>query len=83
MDFFVVFLLSGRLRKRYGAGWLKPVWFLLALRLLIPYNFSLPDARIRLFAGIARTGGAKQEASPMGDLAAAGRDLAGGKSGAE
>lgn len=80
--FLVVFLLSGRLRRRYGAGWLKLVWFLLALRLLIPYNFSLPDARIRLFTGISRTG-TRQEASHVGDLEAAGRDFAGGESGTE
>ena len=80
--FLVVFLLSGRLRRRYGAGWLKLVWFLLALRLLIPYNFSLPDARIHLFTGIARTGD-WQEASHVRDLAAAGRDFAGGESGTE
>lgn len=44
--FLAVFLLSGRLRKRYGAGWLKLVWVLLAVRLLIPYNFSLLDQRL-------------------------------------
>lgn len=40
--FCTVFLLAGKLRKRYGAGWLKVVWILLAVRLLIPYNFALP-----------------------------------------
>lgn len=38
-----------KLRKRYGARWLKLVWVLLAFRLLIPYNFSLPFTEIRLF----------------------------------
>lgn len=42
-------LLSGKLRKRYGADWMKLAWFLLAVRLLIPYNFSLPFTEIRLF----------------------------------
>lgn len=41
--FLIVFLLAGKLRKRYGAGWLKVVWLLLAVRLLIPYNFALPS----------------------------------------
>ncbi|MDE7251077.1 MAG: hypothetical protein K2N82_14610, partial [Lachnospiraceae bacterium] len=41
--FLIVFLLAGKLRKRYGAGWLKLVWILLAVRLLIPYNFALPS----------------------------------------
>lgn len=47
--FLVLFLLSGKLRKRYGAVWMKLVWILLAVRLLIPYNFSLPNTEIRLF----------------------------------
>lgn len=42
-------LLSGKLRKRYGAGCMKWLWMLLAVRLLIPYNFSLPNTGIRLF----------------------------------
>lgn len=42
-------LFSGRLRKRYGAGWMKLAWMILAVRLAIPYNFSLPSAQIRLF----------------------------------
>ncbi|MGN0425993.1 MAG: M56 family metallopeptidase [Acetatifactor sp.] len=42
-------LLSGKLRKRYGAGCMKWLWMLLAVRLLIPYNFSLPNTEIRLF----------------------------------
>lgn len=41
-------LLAGKLRKRYGAVWMKWVWFLLAVRLVIPYNFSLPFTEIRL-----------------------------------
>lgn len=41
-------LSSGKLRKRYGAGWMKLAWVLLAVRLLIPYNFSMPFAEIRL-----------------------------------
>lgn len=48
---FVVLLgiFGGKIRKRYGAAWLKLIWLVLAVRLLIPYNFSLPDAQIRLF----------------------------------
>lgn len=45
--FLIILLLAGKLRKRYGALWLKAVWLLLAVRLLIPYNLSLP-AGIRL-----------------------------------
>ena len=37
------------LRKRYGARWLRVVWIILAVRLLIPYNFSLPNTEIRFF----------------------------------
>ena len=42
-------ILSGKLRKRYGAGCMKWLWMLLAVRLLILYNFSLPNTEIRLF----------------------------------
>ncbi len=45
----LVAVLAEILRKRYGAGWLRIVWILLAVRLLIPYNFSLPNTEIRLF----------------------------------
>ena len=44
----LVCLLERKFRKRYGAGWLKMVWVLLAVRLLIPYNFSLPFTELRL-----------------------------------
>lgn len=40
---------AGKLRKRYGAMWLKVMWIVLMVRLLIPYNFSLPDTEFRLF----------------------------------
>ena len=63
--FLVLFLFSGKLRKRYGAGWLKMVWFLLAVRLLIPYNFSLPGAQIRLFT--LPDGGQEQGISVQGE----------------
>lgn len=41
-------LFAGKLRRRYGAGWMKFAWILLVVRLLIPYNFSMPFAWIRL-----------------------------------
>lgn len=44
----ILCLLSGKIRKKYGAGWMKAIWILIALRLIIPYNFSLPTAEIRL-----------------------------------
>ena len=50
-------LFAGRLRGRYGAGWMKVLWLLLSIRLAIPYNISLPFAEIRLLnsPGFART----------------------------
>lgn len=44
--------LGGKLRKRYGSGWMKIMWILLAVRLLIPYNFSIVP-----LAGISFAGG--------------------------
>lgn len=41
---------AGKLRKRYGARWMKLMWIVLVIRLLIPYNFSLPFAEVRLFS---------------------------------
>lgn len=42
-------LLAEKLRKTYGARWLRLAWALLAVRLVLPYNFSLPSTEIRLF----------------------------------
>ncbi len=44
----LVCLSERKLRERYGARWFKMVWLLLAIRLLIPYNFSLPFTELRL-----------------------------------
>lgn len=41
---------AGKLRKRYGARWMKLIWIVLVIRLLIPYNFSLPFTEVRLFS---------------------------------
>lgn len=41
-------LFAGKIRKRYGAMWLKVMWIVLMVRLLIPYNFSLPVTEFRL-----------------------------------
>jgi len=46
----LVCLFEKKLCKRYGAGCLKVVWVILAIRLLIPYNFSLPFTEIRLLS---------------------------------
>lgn len=46
----LVCLLEKKLCKRYGAGCLKMVWVILAIRLLIPYNFSLPFTEMRLLS---------------------------------
>ncbi|MCM1145892.1 MAG: M56 family metallopeptidase [Clostridium sp.] len=45
----ILLLCADKLRKRYGAVWMKTVWLLLAVRLAIPYNFSLSLMEIRLF----------------------------------
>ncbi|MCM1386483.1 MAG: hypothetical protein NC231_04085 [Bacillus sp. (in: Bacteria)] len=45
----ILFLCADKLRKRYGAVWMKIVWLLLAVRLAIPYNFPLSFLEIRLF----------------------------------
>ena len=42
-------LFAGEIRKRYGAMWLKLMWIVLMVRLLIPYNFSLSATEFRLF----------------------------------
>ena len=41
-------LFAGKLRRRYGAGWMKLAWLLLAVRLLIPYNFSTSFTGVQL-----------------------------------
>lgn len=41
-------LLSEKLRKRYGAAWMRTAWILVAVRLMIPYNYSLPVKEISL-----------------------------------
>lgn len=41
-------IMAEPIRKRFGAKWMKALWLILAVRLLIPYNFSLPGAQIRL-----------------------------------
>lgn len=35
--------------KRYGFRWRKLLWLILAVRLLIPYHFTLPNTPIHLF----------------------------------
>ncbi len=43
-------IFAGKLRKHYGARWMKLMWIVLVIRLLIPYNFSLPFAEVRFFS---------------------------------
>ena len=86
--FLLLYLFSGRLRRRYGAGWMKLAWIILAVRLAIPYNFSLPSAQVGLFtlAGIIReeeagwtnrgTGGNDGEADRQAGGMAAGKGAA-------
>lgn len=44
----LLILFSGRLRRTYGAKRLKALWILLAVRLAIPYNYTLPWAEVIL-----------------------------------
>ena len=44
----LLILFSGRFRRTYGAKRLKALWILLAVRLVIPYNYTLPWAEVRL-----------------------------------
>ena len=44
----LLILFSGRLRRTYGAKRLKVLWILLAVRLVIPYNYTLPWAEVGL-----------------------------------
>lgn len=44
----VLLLLSPLLGRKYTAKWRYYIWLVLALRLLVPFNFSLPGAPIRL-----------------------------------
>lgn len=41
-------LFSGKIRSRYGARWMKGIWFFVALRLAVPYNFAFPVIEISL-----------------------------------
>ncbi len=51
-------IFADRLRRRYGAGWMKLAWMLLTVRMLIFYNFSIPGMEIRLLdhAGFEQEG---------------------------
>lgn len=63
-------LFADRLRRRYGAGWMKLAWILLTVRLLIPYNISSPFAGIRLlnYAGFEQNMGTETENTGTGPL---------------
>ncbi len=37
------------IERRYGFRWRKIFWMILAIRLLIPYNFTIPNAPVQLF----------------------------------
>lgn len=53
-------IFSEPVRRRFGAKWMKAIWLILAVRLLIPYNFSLPAAQVRLL----NSPGFEQEKTP-------------------
>ena len=40
--FLLLYLFSGRLRRRYGAGWMKLAWIILAVRLAM-CDMALPQ----------------------------------------
>lgn len=44
----ILLLLDRRLDARYSARWRCWVWLVLAVRLIIPWNFSLPQAPVQL-----------------------------------
>lgn len=45
----ILYFCVKKFREKYGAFWLKMIWLVLVFRLLIPYNFSLPNTDFRLF----------------------------------
>lgn len=66
-------LFAGKLRRRYGAGWMKMAWLLLAVRLLIPYNFSTSFTGVQLlnYVGFEQEREAAESSWPgQGDNAA-------------
>ena len=66
-------LFAGKLRRRYGAGWMKLAWLLLAVRLLIPYNFSTSFTGVQLlnYVGFEQEREAAESSWPgQGDSAA-------------
>ncbi|MDE7415756.1 MAG: M56 family metallopeptidase [Lachnospiraceae bacterium] len=66
----ILCLFAGKLRKRYGAGWMKMVWILLAVRLLIPYNFSIVPLAGISFMGIMPSDrpGSEQVSIPFSEV---------------
>lgn len=44
----ILLLLSGTLAKRYTAKLKYYIWFVIALRLVIPFNFSFPNAPLKI-----------------------------------
>ncbi|MDE6387549.1 MAG: hypothetical protein K2L82_07060 [Lachnospiraceae bacterium] len=63
----ILCIFADKLRGRYGAEWMKLVWILLAVRLLIPYNFSLPIMEIRLlnYAGFEKESLGEEQGSDL------------------
>lgn len=45
----ITFFCLSFIDKRYGFKWRKILWIILAVRLLVPYTFTLADAPIHLF----------------------------------
>ncbi|WP_018306174.1 M56 family metallopeptidase [Desulfitobacterium hafniense] len=60
----VLLLISPFIHKRYGARWCCLAWLILALRLLIPFSFGLPDAPLHIPAPSSPTVTLKQGESP-------------------
>jgi beta-lactamase regulating signal transducer with metallopeptidase domain len=49
----VLFMLTPLLKKRYVAKWRCWVWLILAVRLIIPVNFTLPDTPLHVQVPVA------------------------------
>lgn len=60
----ILLFISPFIHKRYGARWCCLAWLILALRLLIPFSFELPDAPLHITAPSSHTVMLKQGGSP-------------------
>ncbi|MGZ9583826.1 M56 family metallopeptidase [Paenibacillus marinisediminis] len=45
---FILLLISSRINKRFIAKWKYWIWLVIAVRLLFPFNFTLPQAPVQI-----------------------------------